>query len=284
VNNTQEGQIAGIHDAAYTFKDDFIRNIPHKVVFDLRGGTLRMNPARTNRRLIWGLAAAAFSAMNSGVALAESPPDVSSTESVARYLTAQCRGWRVVDSAPRQALVLIGRPSGSVCGEVVRQASQRAVEAAKEGAQKAKWALHLALAGVCRDVAGKLAGRSVDHPFCQTWGHLQEGGGVTAASVTPPDEMWSHGLSAPLREFLERRLDRDWDQLHVKKELQTAGFDCMPPTPSAASLVCWVGVAEIDGMQSTPPFRPTFWMMLIDVKRAWIGVGGWQVTGIKATF
>jgi hypothetical protein len=233
-----------------------------------------------NRRLVRGLAAAAFSAISSGLAFAQSPPDISSTES-AQYLTAQCRGWRVVDGAPGQGQVLIGRASGSVCGEAVPQASQRAVESAKANPEKAKWAPLAALAEVCREVAGKLAGRPIDHPVCQTWGHLQEGGGVTAASDTPPDDIWSRGLSVPLREFLERRLARDWDQLRVKKDLENLGFDCFKGELD----VCWVGIAELDGMRSSPPFYPTAWMMLIGVRRAWPWEpGGWRVTGLKATF
>jgi hypothetical protein len=178
-----------------------------------------------------GLAgAAAFIAISEGSALAESPSGV--TESMARYLIAQCMDWRVSGGVRGQRRVPLGRPSDGICREVVQRVAERGVEQPEAGA---KWAPLVSLTRVCRGIAEQLAGQSVDlsqdpshHDWgiCETWGHIQAGIGFVAAPY-PPDDIWN-ALEPPMTidDLLRRRLARDWDQLRVQREIESLGFVC----------------------------------------------------------
>jgi hypothetical protein len=179
-----------------------------------------------NWRLVRRLAAAAFSVMN-GFAIAEDRPDVSSVESVAQHLAAQCKDWWVSDGGrwSKQGRVPLGRPPEGMCNEIARRASEHVIELSEADG---KWEPSRGLAGVCREVAGRLAGAAglSRRPVCETWGHIRAGVGFTVAPQ-PPEDVWS-ALEPPVTigHFLEGRLARDWDQPRVQEDMEALGFVC----------------------------------------------------------
>jgi hypothetical protein len=215
-------------------------------------GYLRKDEARMSRRLIPGLLVAAFSALNGDFALAESLPDVSSVESVAQYLAAQCKDWRVSDGWRGSELrVPLGRPLEDMCDEIAWRVSEHVVELSKADA---KWAPGPALAGVCGEVAGRLAGAAglSRRPVCERWGHVRAGVGF-AVAPQPPEDVWN-ALESPMTigHFLERRLARDWDQPRVQKEIEALGFVCRMDVVARRSSH-FIGWGD-----NTPPDPPRF--------------------------
>jgi hypothetical protein len=140
---------------------------------------------------------AVLASVSIALARAEAPADALT----AQRLIAECKNWHV--SAGKQ----LGRPTEDICREVA--------------------ATGLAGRDACRAVAAKLAGDAVGLVSCTTW-FRPDGDRLTDVPDVPDDiwnasRGWDHNR---LREVLERRLGKDWEQAQVQKELEGVGFAC----------------------------------------------------------
>ena len=256
-----------------------------------------MTALRSIRRLVL----AALASLWGSFALAQGGPDFSTVEASAQSFTAGCQRWRVSESPMNsRARMPLGKASDAICRHVAEKWSGRLVEMyrTKDGSGPIR-----ALAEICRDIAEKLAGRAVEVVWCSSW--EQRRGGHVVPHPGPPDEVWKALDGSPfegvavkkssrdelLREVIERRLGKDWDQIQVKTDMEVIGFVCgvwnrrgeRDPiiTNTTPEFACTGNVSEVVGAPSKPLF---LFGLLIHVAVKFADPGGppgWQEIQVK---
>jgi hypothetical protein len=194
---------------------------------------------------------------------------------------------------------LLGKPTEEVCRDIAAKWSGRFTEwhQSKDSSGPLR-----ALFEICRDVAENLAGRPVEVVWCSSWSQIR--GSEMVAVPGPPDEVWTALDGSPfegvggrkstrdelLRDVFEHRLAKDWDRVHVKRDMESIGFVCEVwnrtekrdlVTTTTPQFTCTAHVGEIVGAPSKPLF---LFGLLINVSVKFAETGeprGWQQIEVK---
>lgn len=130
---------------------------------------------------------------------AEAPSEAPAAKGPAVYLVGRCRQWRVsAGSGPAR------RVSDDICQEIAARG--------------------LTGREACRAVGEKL-GIVAREVWCTSWWRFRDG---AQEYIVPdvPDDVWYPLDRERLRTLLEGRLDKDWEQPQVQRELEAVGFAC----------------------------------------------------------
>jgi hypothetical protein len=234
----------------------------------------------------------------------------------AAQMAESCLHMRVSEAVGNtRARKLLGRPTAEMCQQAAERWRRRATDIQAEtmalippggkldpkspqqrdamaAIQKAAFESFF---DMCRDIGAKLAGRPLEIVWCTSWG----------TPGRPPDAFWDaidgspfEGMAAKqssrderLREVLERRLAKEWDQLQVKADLEGIAFVCGVWTPqgkldrnittASPKLNCTAYVSE---MAAAPSRGLLLFTMQINVTVKFSEAGGprgWQQIEVR---